>query len=106
MSADQTNQWRTAPGFVLAALGAAVGLGDTAVSLVAGLMIFPAVFTYGFDPAQGTTLVFTVLPEVLAAMPAGRLVAAAFFLLLSIAALTSLVSLIEVPVALLVARLL
>ncbi|WP_333668927.1 sodium-dependent transporter [Elioraea tepidiphila] len=82
-----------------------IAFGDTAVSLVAGLMVFPAVFTYGFDPAQGTTLVFTVLPEVFAAMPAGRLVAAAFFLLLVIAALTSLVSLIEVPVALLVARL-
>lgn len=81
-----------------------IALGDTTVSLVAGLMIFPAVFTYGFDPAQGTTLVFAVLPEVFAAMPAGRIVAVAFYLLLSIAALTSLVSLIEVPVAMLVAR--
>lgn len=82
-----------------------IALGDTGVSLVAGLMIFPAVFTHGADPAQGTTLVFVVLPDVFAAMPAGRAVAVAFFLLLLIAALTSLVALIEVPVALLIARL-
>jgi NSS family neurotransmitter:Na+ symporter len=87
----------------LAASALVIALGDTAVSLVAGLMVFPAVFTYGFDPAQGTTLVFAVLPEVFAAMPAGRIVAVAFYLLLSIAALTSVVSLIEVPVAMLVA---
>jgi len=88
----------------LAASALAIALGDTAVSLVAGLMVFPAVFTYGFDPAQGTTLVFAVLPEVFAAMPAGRTAAVAFYLLLSIAALTSVVSMIEVPVAMLVAQ--
>jgi NSS family neurotransmitter:Na+ symporter len=89
----------------LAPSAVVIALGDTGVSLAAGLMIFPAVFTYGFDPAQGTTLVFAVLPEVFATMPAGRVVAVAFFLLLLIAALTSLVALIEVPVALLVGRL-
>jgi neurotransmitter:Na+ symporter, NSS family len=83
----------------------AVAAGDTAVSLVAGLMIFPAVFTYGFDPAQGTTLVFTVLPEVFAAMPLGYAVAVLFFLLLLIAALTSVMALVEVPVSILLARL-
>jgi NSS family neurotransmitter:Na+ symporter len=88
----------------LVPLSLAVVIGDTGVSLVAGLVIFPAVFTYGFDPAHGTTLVFAVLPEVFAAMPAERAVAVAFFLLLVIAALTSVVSLIEVPVALLIAR--
>jgi NSS family neurotransmitter:Na+ symporter len=83
----------------------AVAAGDTAVSLVAGLMIFPAVFTYGFDPAQGTTLVFAVLPEVFAAMPLGHTVAVLFFLLLLIAALTSVMALLEVPVSILLARL-
>jgi NSS family neurotransmitter:Na+ symporter len=87
-----------------APLALAVVIGDTGVSLVAGLMVFPAVFTYGFDPAHGTSLAFVVLPEVFAAMPAGRAVAIAFFLLLLIAALTSVVALVEVPVALLVAR--
>jgi NSS family neurotransmitter:Na+ symporter len=83
----------------------AVAAGDTAVSLVAGLVIFPAVFTYGFDPAQGTTLVFAVLPEVFAAMPLGQTVAILFFLLLLIAALTSVMALLEVPVSVLLARL-
>jgi NSS family neurotransmitter:Na+ symporter len=80
-------------------------LGDTAVALVAGLAIFPGVFTYGLDPAQGATLAFAVLPEVFAQMPLGRGIGAAFFLLLLIAALTSAVSLLEVPVALAIARL-
>lgn len=82
----------------------AIALGDTAVALVAGLVIFPAVFTYGVDPAQGPTLAFAVLPEVFALMPLGRWIGAAFFLLLLIAALTSAVSLLEVPVALAIAR--
>ncbi|MGE0387842.1 MAG: sodium-dependent transporter [Gammaproteobacteria bacterium] len=79
-------------------------LGDTLVSLLAGLTIFPAVFTHGLDPAGGPALAFAALPEVFAAMPAGRVIAIAFFLLLAIAALTSAVSLLEVPVALAVAR--
>jgi NSS family neurotransmitter:Na+ symporter len=80
-------------------------MGDTAVALLAGLAIFPGVFTYGLDPAQGATLAFAVLPEVFAQMPLGRGIGAAFFLLLLIAALTSAVSLLEVPVALAIARL-
>jgi neurotransmitter:Na+ symporter, NSS family len=81
-----------------------IALGDTAVALIAGLMIFPAVFTYGMDPAQGATLAFAVLPEVFALMPLGRWIGTAFFLLLAIAALTSAVSLLEVPVALAIAQ--
>jgi len=79
-------------------------LGDTAIALLAGLVIFPAVFTYGMDPASGPTLAFAVLPEVFASMPGGRWFAIAFFLLLIIAALTSSVSLLEVPVAWMIAR--
>lgn len=79
-------------------------LGDTLIALLAGLMIFPAVFTYGVDPAHGPTLAFAVLPEVFAVMPGGRWFAIAFFMLLVIAALTSTVALLEVPVAWTVAR--
>lgn len=73
--------------------------GDTLVALLAGLMIFPAVFTYGVNPAQGATLAFAALPEVFAVMPGGRWFALLFFLLLLIAALTSAIALLEVPVA-------
>ncbi len=79
-------------------------LADTLIALLAGLMIFPAVFTYGVDPARGATLAFAVLPEVFGVMPGGRWFAVAFFLLLGIAALTSLVALLEVPVAWVIAR--
>jgi NSS family neurotransmitter:Na+ symporter len=81
-----------------------VVLGDTLIALLAGLVIFPAVFTYGVDPARGPTLAFVALPEVFAVMPGGRWFAIAFFLLLGIAALTSSVSLLEVPVAWAIAR--
>ncbi len=81
--------------------GAAVTivLGDTLFAITAGLVIFPAVFSFGLDPAQGAGLAFIVLPEVFGQMAGGGLVGAAFFLLLSIAALTSMVSLLEVVVA-------
>ena len=58
------------------------------VSMLATLMIFPLVFGYGLDPAQGTELVFRVLPTAFAEMPGGRIVGTLFFLLLVFAALT------------------
>ena len=73
--------------------------GDTLFAVMAGLVIFPAVFSFGIDPVQGPALAFVVLPEVISQMRGGALVGAAFFVLLSIAALTSAVSLFEVPVA-------
>lgn len=76
-----------------------IALGDTLFAIIAGLGVFPAVFSYGLDPAQGPGLAFAVLPEVFARMPGGTLVGSAFFLLLAIAALTSMISLLEVPVA-------
>ncbi|MGI9615458.1 MAG: sodium-dependent transporter [Acidimicrobiales bacterium] len=78
---------------------------DTAVSLVAGLAVFPVVFANGLDAASGPGLVFESLPVAFASMPAGRIVATAFFLLLSIAALGSAVSMLEAAVAVLCHRL-
>jgi len=72
---------------------------DTAIAILAGLMIFPAVFALGQDPAMSTTLIFEVLPAVFAEMAGGTGVAILFFFLLSVAALTSTVSLLEVVTA-------
>ena len=68
---------------------------DTAVALLAGLVIFPAVFSNGLDPAGGPGLIFKTLPVAFANMPGGHLVSVLFFLLLSVAAITSMVGLIE-----------
>jgi NSS family neurotransmitter:Na+ symporter len=62
---------------------------------LAGLVIFPAVFANGLDPASGPGLIFQTLPVALAQMPGGHLVSIMFFLLLSVAAITSMVGLIE-----------
>lgn len=74
-----------------------IGLLDTGVALMGGLMIFPAVFAFGMEPNQGPTLVFQILPQIFSEMPGGNVVGAFFFLLLCIAALTSTISMIEVP---------
>lgn len=72
---------------------------DAMVAILAGLLIMPAVFAFGFDPASGPGLTFITLPAVFASMPLGEVFAVLFFLLLTIAALTSAVSLLEVVVA-------
>ncbi|PEN13092.1 sodium-dependent transporter [Longibacter salinarum] len=79
--------------------GGYVALFDTAIALMAGLMIFPAVFAMGATPNEGPALIFVVLPQVFEAMPLGSFIGAVFFILLSIAALTSTVSLLEVVVS-------
>jgi NSS family neurotransmitter:Na+ symporter len=79
--------------------GTAVALADMGIALLAGLVIFPALFSAGMDPQGGPGLVFVVLPTVFANMPAGTLWAVLFFGCLSIAALTSTISLLEVVVA-------
>jgi NSS family neurotransmitter:Na+ symporter len=68
---------------------------DTLVALLAGLVIFPAVFNNGLDPAGGPGLIFQTLPVAFANMPGGHVVSVLFFLLLSVAAITSMVGLIE-----------
>jgi NSS family neurotransmitter:Na+ symporter len=80
-------------------------IADTVVSLVAGLAVFPVVFANGLDAASGPGLVFESLPVAFATMPGGRVVAAAFFALLTIAALGSAVSMLEAAVAVLRHRL-
>ncbi|MEF8815774.1 MAG: sodium-dependent transporter [Salinibacter sp.] len=82
--------------------GGYVAAFDTLIALMAGLMIFPAVFAMGQNPAEGPSLVFVVLPDVFGAMPLGSFVGTLFFLLLAIAAFTSGISLLEVFVSYLV----
>ena len=72
---------------------------DTLVAVLAGIMIFPAVFAFGFNPAEGPELVFVVLPAIFEQMSFAWLGGVLFFALLCIAALTSTVSLMEVVVA-------
>ncbi len=74
------------------------------VSLLATVIIFPLVFRYGLNPAQGPELVFQVLPIAFAQMPGGRIVGTLFFALLVLAALTPSVGLLEVPIAWLTQR--
>lgn len=68
---------------------------DTIVALLAGLVIFPAVFANGLDPASGPGLIFETLPVAFAQMPGGAIFACLFFLLLSVAGITSMVGLLE-----------
>jgi NSS family neurotransmitter:Na+ symporter len=78
---------------------ARVALADTAVSLLAGLAIFPAVFAFGGSPAGGPGLLFNTIPLIFARMPGGPIFTALFFLLTAIATVGAMVSLVEVPVA-------
>ncbi len=79
--------------------GITVAFFDTGIAFLAGLIIFPALFSVGVDPSAGPGLVFVVLPSIFAQLPAGGLFAIAFYFLLTIAALTSTISLLEVVVA-------
>ena len=76
-----------------------VASADTLVAILAGFMVFPAVFAFGMDPGAGPGLTFVTLPKVFAQMPAGWVFGAIFFILLSVAALTSSISMMEVPVS-------
>ena len=72
-----------------------VVIADTLVALLAGLVIFPLVFRYNLDPAGGVGLIFQVLPVAFGRMPGGVLIATAFFTLLALAAISSIVGFIE-----------
>ncbi|WP_142415064.1 sodium-dependent transporter [Hathewaya massiliensis] len=80
-------------------LSISVTITDTLVALMAGVVIFPAVFAYGFEPAAGPKLIFITLPAVFKSMPFGSLFETLFFILIAIAAITSTISLLEVVVA-------
>lgn len=82
-----------------------VMLADLSVSLLAGIAIFPAVFAFGFEPAAGPSLVFMTIPAVFTAMPGGRVFMTIFFILTAIASVGAMLSLLEVPVAILSERL-
>jgi NSS family neurotransmitter:Na+ symporter len=75
---------------------------DTSVAILAGFIIFPALFSQNMAPDQGPGLVFTILPVIFAHMPGGMWFGALFFVLLAVAALTSTISILEVPVAFLI----
>ncbi|WP_105619923.1 sodium-dependent transporter [Vallitalea okinawensis] len=72
---------------------------DTGVAILAGVAIFPAVFTFGIDPGEGAGLAFVTLPAIFTNIPFGYILSILFFFLLTIAALTSAISMLEVPVA-------
>lgn len=80
-----------------------VSLLDFAMAFLMGMIIFPAVKSFGLDTAvnslEGTTLVFVTLPEIFAGMTGTRIWSALFFVLLGVAAITSTISIAEVSVA-------
>ena len=83
----------------LATTAVQVSIADTVIALLAGLAIFPAVFAFGVEPAAGPGLVFVTLPNLFNQMVGGTFFAILFFILLSVAALTSSISILEVVVA-------
>jgi NSS family neurotransmitter:Na+ symporter len=78
---------------------AAVVTADTLIAILSGLVIFPLVFANGLEPSSGPGLVFNTLPLAFGQMTGGVVFATFFFLLLSFAAWTSAISLMEPAVA-------
>ena len=76
-----------------------VVIADTAIAILAGLVIFPAAFSFGVKPEAGMGLVFNTLPMLFNQITGGYWFCLIFFVLLAIAALTSTISLLEVLVA-------
>jgi len=76
-----------------------IAFADTLISILSGVMIFPALFALGQSPAGGPKLVFIILPKIFQSMPGGYIFAIVFFILLAVAALTSTISILEVVVA-------
>lgn len=75
-----------------------VGL-DTSIAILAGIAIFPAVFSFGLEPGQGPGLIFGTLPKVFSEIAGGSVFALLFFLLVFFAAVTSAIALLEVSVS-------
>lgn len=72
---------------------------DTLVAILAGVIIFPAVFTFGMEPAAGPKLVFEILPSIFLQMPGAMLWSVLFFILLFLASLSSTISMSEITIA-------
>lgn len=83
----------------IAAAGVSVAIFDTVIAVLAGLIIFPALFYADVELSTGPGLVFVTLPTIFNALPAGEYFAVSFYALLGIAALTSTISLMEVVVS-------
>lgn len=79
--------------------GLIIGSSIVAVSILAGLMIFPIIFTFGANPMAGEGLVFQVLPVLFSKLPGALIISTTFFVLFAFAALTSAIALVEVVVA-------
>jgi NSS family neurotransmitter:Na+ symporter len=78
-----------------------VAIAQGLVAIVAGLSIFPLVFTYGLEPTQGPGLIFVTLPVAFGRMPYGQLFGTALFLTLSFAAITATTVILETVVSVL-----
>jgi NSS family neurotransmitter:Na+ symporter len=78
---------------------AIIAVADVIVAALAGIVIFPIVFTFDLEPSLGTELAFSTLPAAFSLLSGGRIVAGAFFGLLFAAAITSAVSMMEVGVS-------
>lgn len=77
---------------------AKVAFSDTLVSMLAGIAIFPVVFTFGLEPGSGPGLLFNTLPLVFSKIPFGNILLIIFFILTSFAATMAMISMAEVPV--------
>lgn len=80
----------------------AIAIADTVVAIGACLVLFPITFSAGLEPSEGPGLVFINIPLALLQLPFGYIGLSVFFLLLSLAALTSAISLLEVPTSFLI----
>lgn len=83
----------------LAKTSTTIAIADTSVALIAGLCIFPIVLAAGLSSDGGLGLMFDTLPHAFQSMPFGTLIGLAFFIMVGFAALTSSISLMEVPTA-------
>ena len=72
---------------------------DTLIAILAGIVIFPACFSFGVAPGEGSGLVFVTLPQVFNSMPFGWVMGLLFFVLVTLAGLTSCMSIFEVPIS-------
>lgn len=72
---------------------------DLMVAMLAGIIIFPIVFTFNLEPTLGAELAFTTLPYAFGLLPYGQLLATLFFLLMFFAALTSAIGILEINVS-------